>query len=68
LLEAQGTADEATRSALYAVVQDRIASDAPWVPIAHSDLVVAGRAELEGVVLSPTGHPVFHMIRRAEMR
>ena len=36
LVEAQGVADEATRSGLYAAVQDKIATDAPWVPIAHS--------------------------------
>jgi ABC-type transport system substrate-binding protein len=64
LLEAQGTADEPTRSGLYAAVQDKIASDAPWVPIAHSELIVAGRAELEGLVLSPTGHPIYSLIRR----
>jgi peptide/nickel transport system substrate-binding protein len=64
LVDAQSTADEATRSALYAAVQDRIAADAPWVPIAHSELVVAARAELAGVVLAPTGYPVYPLIRR----
>ena len=64
LLEAQGTADEPTRAGLYAEVQDKIAADAPWVPIAHSELIVAGRAELEGLVLSPTGHPIYSLIRR----
>jgi len=64
LLEAQEAADEATRSALYAKVQDKIAADAPWVPIAHSELVVAGRNELENVILSPTGHPVYPRIKR----
>ena len=62
--EAQGVADETTRSGLYAAVQDKLATDAPWVPIAHSELVVAGRAELDGVVLSPTGHPLYSLIRR----
>ena len=64
LVEAQGVADEGTRSGLYAAVQDKIATDAPWVPIAHSELIVAGRAELEGLVLSPTGHPIYSQIRR----
>ncbi|HUJ58762.1 MAG TPA: ABC transporter substrate-binding protein [Kofleriaceae bacterium] len=68
LLSAQTAADTATRGALYAQVQDQIAEDAVWVPIAHSELVVAGRAELERVVLSPTGHPVYPLIRRAEPR
>ncbi len=29
--------------------------------------IVAGRAELEHVVISPTGHPIFALIRRAEL-
>jgi peptide/nickel transport system substrate-binding protein len=68
LIDAQTVADETSRAGLYAAVQDKLASDAPWVPIAHSELVVAGRAELEGVVLSPTGHPVYPLIRRAALR
>jgi peptide/nickel transport system substrate-binding protein len=64
LVAAQEAGDEATRSGLYAAVQDKIASDAPWVPIAHSELVVAGRTELERVVRSPTGPPVYALIRR----
>jgi peptide/nickel transport system substrate-binding protein len=66
LLDAQATADEQTRASLYATIQDKIASDAPWVPLAHSELVVAGRAELQNVVLSPTGHPVYSLIHRRE--
>ena len=68
LIDAQAVADEGARSELYAAVQDKIAADAPWVPIAHSELVVAGRAELEGVVLSPTGNPVYALIRRPGAR
>lgn len=69
LLEAQAVADQDDRAALYAKIQDKIAEDAPWVPIAHSDLVVAGRTELDRVVLSPTGHPEYPLIRRrAEAR
>jgi len=68
LLAAQSTTDEDRRSQLYAAVQDQLANDAPWVPIAHSELVVAGRAELEHVVLSPTGHPIYALIRRGEAR
>jgi peptide/nickel transport system substrate-binding protein len=68
LREAQTTADEPTRAGLYATVQDKLAAEAVWVPITHSELVVAGRAELEHVVLSPTGHPVYPLIRRAETR
>jgi len=66
LIEAQGAVDEATRTGLYSTVQDRIAEDAPWVPIAHSEYVVAVRAELEDVVLSPLGHPMYARIHRRE--
>jgi peptide/nickel transport system substrate-binding protein len=68
LVEAQAAVDEPTRSGVYAAVLDQIAKDAPWVPIAHSELVVAARSELEGVILSPLGHPVYALIRRTEAR
>lgn len=68
LIEAQGAVDEATRTSLYRSVQDRIAEDCPWIPIAHSEYVVAVRAELEDVVLSPVGHPVYARIHRREGR
>jgi ABC-type transport system substrate-binding protein len=64
LLEAQGESDTQKRALLYARIQDMIAEDAPWVPLAHSELVVAGRVELERVVLSPTGRPIYALIRR----
>jgi hypothetical protein len=38
------------------------------VPLAHSELEVAARAELEGVILSPLGHPIYPLIRRTEAR
>ena len=68
LSEARAAADEPSRSALYAKVQDRIAADAPWVPIAHSEIVVAVRAELESVRLTPLGHPLYSLIHRKERR
>ena len=68
LEDAQAAADEPTRTGLYAAVQDKIAADAPWVPLAHSELVVAARAELEGLILSPRGHPIYALIKRAEPR
>ncbi len=65
---AQRATDKATRTALYATVQSRILELAPWVPIAHSEFVVAARAGLENVVLSPLGHPVYPLIRRGAAR
>jgi peptide/nickel transport system substrate-binding protein len=64
LLEAQAASETRVRADLYAKIQDILAEDAPWVPLAASELVVAGRAELEHVLLSPTGHPIYPLIRR----
>lgn len=58
------TSDKATRTSLYANVQDTIAEAAPWVPLAHSEFVVAARAELQDVILSPLGHPIYSLISR----
>ncbi len=64
MLSRARTSDKATRMRLYADVQDTIAEAAPWVPLAHSEFVVAARAELEHVVLSPLGHPIYARIKR----
>ena len=63
LIEAQGTS---TRPCAPGVSRraGRIAEDCPWVPIAHSEYVVAVRAELVDVVLSPLGHPMYARIHR----
>lgn len=65
---AQRTSRKSERAVLYATVQEQLAEAAPWVPLAHSELVVAARAEIEGVILSPLGHPVYALIRRREVR
>src|SRR5262249_5089209 len=64
LIQAQTAVDQASRGRLYAEILDVIAEDAPWVPLAHSELVVAARAELDGVQLTPLGHPLYQLIRR----
>ncbi|MBS1121254.1 MAG: putative dipeptide transporter substrate-binding protein [Deltaproteobacteria bacterium] len=64
LIEAQVAADQVTRTELYRAVQDRLVEEVPWVPIAHSEYVVAGRAEIRDVVLSPLGHPLYAKIWR----
>ncbi len=68
LVDAQQSTDQSTRTGLYAAVQERVAEDMPWVPIAHSELVVATRHELQGVVLSPFGQPGYARIRRGPAR
>ena len=66
LMAAQATSVKSERAALYASVQARLAGAAPWVPLAHSEFVVAARAGLQNVILSPLGHPVYPLIRRGE--
>ncbi|HEX3477861.1 MAG TPA: ABC transporter substrate-binding protein [Kofleriaceae bacterium] len=68
LVEAQATVDRSVREARYAEAQELVARDAPWVPIAHSELVVAARVGIEPVILTPLGHPLYMMIRRKEPR
>ncbi|HET9621514.1 MAG TPA: ABC transporter substrate-binding protein [Kofleriaceae bacterium] len=69
VIDAQTAADTPTRIARYAEAQEVVADDAPWVPLAHSELVVAARADLAGVTLSPLGHAVYPWIyRRSEQR
>jgi peptide/nickel transport system substrate-binding protein len=68
LIDAQVEVDEIQRTALYRAAQERIAETAPWVPIAHSEYVVAARAELQDLVLSPLGHPIYAKIWRREPR
>ncbi len=64
LIDAQAASEEGERSRLYRSVQDKLGEDAPWVPIAHSEYVVAGRKEIGNVVLSPLGHPIYAAIFR----
>jgi len=64
LVDAQEAPSRAAREQLYADVQDRLAADAPWVPLAHTQVVFAARRDLDHIVLTPTGHVVFSQVRR----
>jgi peptide/nickel transport system substrate-binding protein len=66
LVAAQVAVEQHERSGLYKQVQDLVAKDAPWVPLAHSELVIAARAEIDRVILTPLGHPLYANIRRRE--
>jgi peptide/nickel transport system substrate-binding protein len=68
LVAAQAVVDQSVRKRFYADAQEQIARDAPWVPIAYSELVVAARAGIEPVILTPLGHPLYTRIRRKEPR
>ncbi len=64
LRQAQIAATRGEREALYAEVQRRLAADAPWVPLAHSQPAIAARADLAGVTVSRSGHVVYPGLRR----
>ena len=59
LLAARRTTDQDQRQALYSNVQERIAVQAPWVPLAHTEIVYAAQNAVSGVKVTPTGHPRY---------
>jgi peptide/nickel transport system substrate-binding protein len=61
---AQESSDRAERERYYKKAQDLIASDAPWVPLAHTELVVAGRASLVGLAVHPSSTIYFSRVAR----
>jgi peptide/nickel transport system substrate-binding protein len=61
---AQESSDRAERERFYKKAQDLIARDAPWVPLAHSEVAVASRTSLQGLVLHPSATIYFHHVTR----
>jgi len=64
LLRAQRTSDRATREQLYVKVQKRVRDKAPWVPIAHSQITIAARDDIGGVIINPSSQIGFKTVRR----
>jgi ABC-type transport system substrate-binding protein len=62
LTYAEETFDEKERKRLYDTAQDIVARDAPWVPLAHSQLIVAARNEVEELQLHPTATVYYHRV------
>lgn len=62
LIAAQSEVDEAKRNELYMQAQEIIHEDAPWVPLAHSTPLLAGKAELTGFLPHPTGSDKLHNV------
>jgi peptide/nickel transport system substrate-binding protein len=54
LVYARETTDRAERESYYRRAQDIIARDAPWVPLAHAEIVVATRKEVENLLIHPS--------------
>jgi peptide/nickel transport system substrate-binding protein len=61
---AQQSEDREEREQYYARAQELIHSLAPWVPIAHSEVSVAARRDLGGLVISPMNHVHYKSLRR----
>jgi peptide/nickel transport system substrate-binding protein len=52
------------REGYYRRAQDLIAHDAPWVPLAHAEVVVAYRHSIANLVVHPTATIYFHRVNR----
>lgn len=55
LLAAQTETDQAKRNELYKKAQVIISEQAPWVPLAHSTPILAGKANIANFLPHPTG-------------
>ncbi len=62
LTYAQETQDHQLRVAEYARAQQIIADKAPWVPLAHAQIVVARRARVKGLHVSPAAKIFYHQV------
>ncbi len=64
LVAARASSSRRERERLYAQVQERLRREAPWVPIAHSQVAIAARDDLAGVLLNPSAHVHYQNVRR----
>jgi peptide/nickel transport system substrate-binding protein len=61
---AQESGDRRDRERFYQRAQDLIVREAPWVPLAHAEVVVASRSSLGGVIVHPSSNIYFHKVFR----
>ena len=61
---AQESSDRGERVRYYKQAQDLIAREAPWVPIAYGEVVVAARANLADLKVNPSGNVFFQPVYR----
>ena len=61
---ARETAGRQEREGFYQRAQDLIARDAPWVPLAHAEVVVAYRRDLANLIVHPSATIYFHEVKR----
>jgi dipeptide transport system substrate-binding protein len=61
--KAKLTTDYATRKELYERAQAIFHEDAPWVPLAHSEVLTAIRAGVAGLQVDPLGRQLFDRVQ-----
>jgi peptide/nickel transport system substrate-binding protein len=64
LVSAQESSDQKEREAKYREAQDAIFRDAPWVPLAHAEVVVAARRSLSNLTVHPSSTIYFQRVGR----
>ncbi|MEN8698719.1 ABC transporter substrate-binding protein [Bacillus infantis] len=62
LIKAQTLTDQAEREELYKQAQLIIKDDAPWIPLVHSNPVLAGKADITGFKPHPTGSDLLSSV------
>jgi dipeptide transport system substrate-binding protein len=66
LQEAASLSDQQARTALYRKAQSIFRDELPWIPIAHSVVIVAMRNKVTGYVMDPFDHHDFARVDTAE--
>lgn len=66
LIGAQQSMSRSEREKMYRRAQERIASQAPWAPLAHSQVSVAARVDVGGIRVNPSTHVDFRGVKRLE--
>jgi peptide/nickel transport system substrate-binding protein len=64
LEDAQSASDRLERERLYARVQEQVAEDVPWVPLAHAQVPIAARDDVSGLIFNPTGQVMYRAVTR----
>lgn len=66
LIEAQSTVDQVKREELYKQAQVIIKEDAPWIPLVHSNPVLAGSTKVKNFIAHPTGSDWLDQVELVE--
>ena len=61
---AQESSDRGERERFYRKAQELIAREAPWVPLAYGEVVVAARTNLSALRVNPSGNVFFQPVYR----